>query len=363
MGLATGMIISLARAAAEFAESEQAGLTVNAERCLHRVNKLSTCTGCVDACPVAALRLHSTDGRTRIALDSETCLKCGVCVPVCPVGAIEGRQDATKLLASVAQRQKRGILELTCALHPTPEKGPPQSDLVIRTDGCLGSLGASLLTSFYALGVYHVLLRVDVCASCPLGQARAQINQTAGQVNSLFAADAMLASPVTLLETASGDWPSRPVIAARTPPETRRDFLRSLMTPQEVPGEVRQLALEEQTSGTRQPPAERRRLRQALQFLSQDLLSPEPLAAFPAAQIAANDSCNACGVCARSCPTGAIAFDVDDDHHYRLSFTAGACTDCGVCLDLCEQHALHRAGVPTLSDWLAAEPQILQTGE
>lgn len=360
MSFATGMIMSMARAAATFVESAQTGVMLHPERCLHRLNMLATCTNCVDACPVEALRLEPQDGgRTNIVLDPQTCMHCGVCIPLCPVGAIEGDQGAKELLAYVAQSDKRHLVELACALHPAPEQGPPQSEPVIRTKSCLASLGASTITSLYSLGVFHVLLRVDACEACPLGSAKAQICCNAEQVKALFAGD----SPVTLVETVSGDWPTRRVTAAKSPARTRRDFLRSFASVQEVPASVRQLTLEEQPQEAKQPPAERQRLLKALALLPAELLSGEPLTVFPATTIAAEDTCNACRVCEYACPTGAIGFDSDDQHHFCLTFSADACTDCGVCIDLCEPAALQREGKPALDDWLAPEPYVLRRGE
>lgn len=359
MRFATGMIMSMARAAATFAEAETTGVMLHRERCLHRLNVLSTCANCVDACPVDALRLEpQDDGRANIVLDPETCMRCGMCIPLCPVGAIESDQGTEELLACVARHEKRHLVELACALHPTPEQGPSQSDLVICTRGCLTGLGVSTITSLYSLGVCHVLLRVDACEACPLGSAKAQICRHADQVKALFAGD----SPVTLVETVSGDWPTRRVIAAKAPSRTRRDFLRSLATVQEVPEDVQQLMLEKQPQEAKQPPAERRRLLKALALLPTELLSGEPLAAFPATMIAAKDTCNACRVCEYACPTGAIGFD-NDDHHFCLTFSAGACTNCGACLDLCEPAALRRDRTPTLNDWLTTEPCVLRRGE
>lgn len=363
MGLARGMILSMARSMAEWAAADRSGVTLHAERCLHRLNIRATCSNCVDVCPVAALALEAHKERREIVLDAEVCVKCGLCTPVCPVGALEGDQGAAELLGYVAQREKRAIVELACALHPDPAPGPPQSSAVVRTRGCLGALGASTIAGLLALDVYHVLLRVDACAACPLGaQARPQIERSAAQVRSLFAPEGDLADPVTLLEAVPEGWPPRPVIAARAPGKTRRDFLRSLATAQEVPAAARDLALEDEPADEQQPPAERRRLLKALGYLSPETFSTEPLAEFPTALLTAGPACNACGVCARACPTGAIGFSEDEDNTFALTLQPGACTDCGVCIDLCEPGALARGGMPALKEWTAVTPQLLRSG-
>jgi ferredoxin len=360
MGLGAGMIMSMARAAAQLAAVEQEGVTLQPERCLHRLNTLSTCSACVTACPVDALALQTESSRTTIVLDQEVCVDCGLCLPVCPVGAFEGDPGTAELLAYVAGQEKRTIVELVCALHPAAEQGPPQSNLVIRSRSCLAALGASTLTALLGLGVYHVLLRVDACASCPLGQARMQIADNAAQVTSLIAADHILAGPVTLVEAVADEWPTRPVVTARTPTKSRRDFFRSLMSTQEPPPQVQQLVEQESPDLVKKVPPERRRLLRAMTLLPAEALTLEPLDAFATTMLAAQERCSACRVCERACPTGAITGIVNEEQSlFALSFRAGACTDCGVCIDLCEPQALARQRMPVAAEWLDEEPVVL----
>ncbi len=50
----------------------------------------------------------------------------------------------------------------------------------------------------------------------------------------------------------------------------------------------------------------------------------------------AEEKCNACGLCAESCPEGAVTIVAA-----RPAFTAGeVCTYCGICEDLCPTGAI-----------------------
>jgi ferredoxin len=44
-------------------------------------------------------------------------------------------------------------------------------------------------------------------------------------------------------------------------------------------------------------------------------------------RLAANESCTACGICSRVCPTRALRLEVADDR-FELTFDSGACADC-----------------------------------
>lgn len=362
MKLASNLIMSVTQAAIALAESERIGVSLEASRCLHSLDKTSGCAICVDACPVDAIAFEDGEERKLVTHDAETCVKCGLCLRICPVEAFTGDNGVPDLLTFVARQEKRGIVELGCALHPNKKEGPPQADLVVNTGACLAALGPSAVMALMALGVAHVILRVDFCQACPLAQSRAEIDKTVDQVESLLEMDEGSGSPVTLLDTVRDDWPARPVAAAKAPPKTRRDFFQSLVAPPEVPANVRQLIVVEPSARQKYPPLERRRLLQALRSFPQDLPSRRPLEAFHLSTMAVDENCTACGVCERACPTGAIGFTVDEDH-YQVSFTAGACTDCDVCISLCEPGAMHRGRSPTLNDWLAEEALVLRSGE
>ena len=231
MKFAASIITSMAQAAAEMAESARSGVILDAPSCVRSRDKFSTCAVCVDACPVDALAVESDDGATSIALDTEACVNCGLCVHLCPVGAFDGGNSVAELLAAVSRREKRHIVELVCAHHPAAEKGPPQSDLVVRSRSCLAALGPSAMMSLLALGVYHVLLRVDACRACPIGQVRAAINKSVFQAESLLVTGHGSGSPLTLLDNVREDWPARPVVRGNLPTRIAARFFPLLYGP------------------------------------------------------------------------------------------------------------------------------------
>lgn len=362
MNLPSKLFMSVAQAAVELAESERADVTLDGSHCLHSLDKSSDCAICEKACPVNAISFEAVDGRQVVTHDGETCVKCGLCLRVCPVEAYTGDNGVASLLEFVYRQDNQGIVELACALHPNIEQGPSQVHLVLNTGACLAALGPSAIMALLTLGVAHVVLRVDYCHSCPLAESRSEIDFMVTQLENLLARHEELGSPVTLLEAVSDDLPSRKVASIKAPPKSRRDFFRTLTTPEALPEEVQLLMLPRVSDAGKHPPSERLRLIRALKSTPKDWHSSKPLGTYQTAKISADDKCTACGVCDRACPTGAIRFNEQDGERFTLTFDAGSCTTCGLCITYCEPRALSRDGFPSLYDWMSEEPLILRSG-
>jgi ferredoxin len=259
MKLGFNPLVSLAQAAMALAESERIDVSLAPDRCLHQLDKSSECARCVNACPTDAITFEESKEMRLVTHDGGTCVKCGLCLRVCPVEAFTGDNGVATLLSFIARQEKRAIVEVACALHPHKEQGPPQANVVVNSGACLAALGPSAILALMAIGVAHVILRVDFCQSCPLAQSRAEIDKTADQVASLLRTDSGLGPPVTLLDTVRDDWPNRLVAAVKAPPRSRRDFFRAFAAPDEVPEDVQHLMLVGPTEEEKRPPSERLR--------------------------------------------------------------------------------------------------------
>lgn len=344
--------MNLLSLAERLAALEVAPIRLVTDRCVHARDKSAACDACVRACPVSALYLNGS-----IALDVEACKVCGACLHVCPTGAFDGDDGVVDLLKCVARLEPARVIELACAQHPAPEKGAPDVEAVVRTTGCLAALGPSAYIGLIAMGAQRVSVRVDACAECPIGQARASIMTTLSEARQLLALYGLDDRVVELPTVA--DRENRPVYAAKNPPLSRRGLFRLLAA--EGPRQIaRVLTDETDQSKIKSPSLERRRLINTLRHLPAANESIF-LGNLPFAHLTVDDTCTACGVCTRICPTGALNLITGEDNTYRLSFTSAACIACDACVQLCEPAALKRTEA-TFGEVLSGDVIELRSG-
>ena len=332
---------------------EATPIRLEAGRCLHARDRSATCDACVRICPTQALQLNSS-----IMLNAQVCVACGACLSACPTGAFEGDDGVADLLNCAARLESVHTIEIACAQLPAPEKGSADIEAVIRTATCLAALGPSAYLGLMTLGLQRIYVRLDACATCPIGQVTARIAEAIAQAEQLLGSYGLTDRIVELTVIDAGD--DRPVYEAKHPPLSRRGLFQLFAV--KGPRQINRMLTDEGDPGipAKALPAERRRLINALRRLPAADTS-QPLVDLSFARMTVDEKCTACGACARICPTGALAFNAGEDDTYQLSFVDWACLDCGVCLKICRPAALHRADT-TLGNVLNNRAISLQAG-
>ncbi len=329
-----------------------APVTLALEHCLNIRDKTTACDRCVQVCPTGAITAAPD-----VQLNLEQCIACGLCLHRCPTGAFRGDDDAARLLRCAAQLVDRDSLELTCKFHADPASGDPHIDAVITTNGCLSRLGVSAYLGLFALGVQKIVLRLDACANCPLALLRTEIERAAETARQTHGASGE--TLVFQYDPPTRRAKPRPVYAMNNPPVSRRGLLRMITLQEESSTDALIAQFRVDDENDHAVPVERRRILAALRHSPQKIDNPLPADSF--LQLTADDTCTACGLCARICPTQALQFFEGEDR-FALTFTAANCVNCGLCTRLCDAGALHAAGVPSRADVIEGKRITLLSG-
>lgn len=335
-------------------------ITLEPALCAHSRDRFSSCNLCADACPTGAITIDPLP-----SLNTGTCVACGACLHVCPLGAFFGEDGVRDLFQCFSRLEAPDALELLCPLNSHPAVGPAPARPAIRCTRCLASLGSSAYLGLAALGAGTVSVRLEDCPSCPLSAAQATINASLDQAASIGKGWGLSQLVLERSTAFTEGWGPRPFYEAKNPPLSRRDLFR--MAASEG---TRMAATLLSTPGPRDPrakglPIERSRLNSARSHLqTQGNLAPTdaPSGVLSSASFLVDTTCDGCQACVRACPCAALgseAIQTEDGPQFRLTFLASACTGCGICVDFCFPKALHLEGKASWAELAATEAKTL----
>jgi ferredoxin len=341
---------------------ESRPIRVALTQCCRLRHRRSTCTLCADMCAVQAINWDDS-----LQLDPDTCTGCGVCAAVCPTGALEVRAPSREDLLVQIQRITRDQdwVAFACPRALSGYGGRAQCLNV----SCLGRLDESLLMSAVAEGAQSVWLVDGTCEACPQAVGRTIAGAAAARSNALLAAFGRPAAitfrsdPPAVLRSGGADRGSAEGVS-------RRGMFKALARETARVGEI--TAETRKSSEWEQKPQEKPRgelpralpsgrllLLAALKRLGspvQPIFQGDEDGLF--AKFALGDACTACQMCAFFCPTGALT-KVEDGERVGLAFSVAACTNCGLCQDICYRDAVLLTHLIDLNEVLALSVEWL----
>lgn len=346
--------MTLFDAAERFAAMDRSQVSLDPGRCLHSLDQNSDCTACLGLCPENAI----LEGKPP-SLNVDACRACLACLPACPVGAYHADDAVTALLNCAARVEAGTAVELICALHPHPETGAAEG-LGIRVPGCLAGLGAGALVLLSSLGLEKVSLRLDACKECRWAGLQTRAEHQVSQARLFLAAWGRSSQLACSIEREG--LVERPLWDSKNPPMSRRDMFRLVALQGKIA--MARAMEKDQAAKEKNPGRDRMRLLTAIQHLPAPSADKVPLETLAFALPVVSEECTACGVCARACPTEALAFEKNaEGTTFTLKLDPRNCIGCDICENVCAPSAVHVNHHPLFGEVFGAGTVTLQEGE
>jgi len=305
-------------------------MTFLRSRCFHGRSRTLDCRRCVDVCPFGAIRSEGS----RISINHYLCQGCGGCALVCPADAITQVHPSPEELLNIIRR--RLAERETGPLFPTTvvisDGGAASTDGLSRKGGTvdgltvdfkveeIGHIGLEAILTAFSHGTDNVIV------ACDSGNPRGIADAVAWQAEMACAILKGLDMPVDRCSF---------VVAAEESP-----FYEETPKTADLNAEAHEAPELSRESSTGQ--ARSARIRQAVQHLYDTSGCRKPWIPLPAGSpfggVAVDpNACTLCMACVAACPSGALSTGGDVP---RLLFVESRCHQCGLCREICPEHAV-----------------------
>ena len=347
--------------------------TLHPGRCLNHRHAGAHCTACVDACPAQAIAL---DGATP-HLDTDACVRCGVCAAICPTDSFVAPIDYAKKLCETVANLPQGPIALVCAVHPAPDVTTANITaakelVVVQHRRCLAALSVAHLLDLSAGGRRSLWLDDSPCAACPIGAAQQTLAHTVDAARTVLHSSGLPSALLLHSERppTADVQPRRVTLHDGAQPAISRRALLAFLRPQRPAAQGTPFAHNLLQAGAplseRLPqatPPSRRRLLTVMGALPATEAGELTTAGTPFGAVQVDGArCSGCGLCARFCPTGALHLTQADDR-FALTFQPAVCIDCAICVVTCPEQAVSLGDTVSLAAILTDEVAPLATGE
>ncbi len=319
-------------------------LVLTASRCVRSLSVASECNRCETICPTDAIVIGTNP---LPAINFSECVTCGACSAICPSEALALDDfNFSDFFFKFLDAENSNII--SC------KKNVP----------CISALNAENIISL-AILKQEIVLDIGYCDECPIASTcYPQIVKNYEEASYLL--EAMQNDAIVKLEKLSYEK------TEESNTTDRRDFFNAVSL--NTVGKVKrsfenevQKASDELTEHNLQKtdiallrqkrvPDKRKLFFTAIkrvQTPSQFHIVDANEVTFTSQKLMDKESCTACQMCYRLCPTGALTSDIKNS---KIDFDPFLCIKCNICHDTCESNAITVSGSYNVKEFF--EPQV-----
>lgn len=318
---------------------------LDASKCIRSLSKESECNKCETICPTDAIVVGDN---ILPAINFSSCVGCGACHAICPNEALGlDNFNATDFFFDFMEEE--GNL-LSC------RKNLP----------CLAALGVEHILSL-AILKKELVLDMGHCATCEIAlKCKPQIEQN--HEEAMYLIEAMENNAEIKLENVCYEEGTKEE-------SKRRDFLRSInlktfaktkldfeQEVQKATDELVEHSLEKSDIALlrqKRIPEKRKILFTAIKRVERPstyhVVDANELS-FTSQKLMDQESCTACQICYRVCPTGALSSDAKNS---KIDFDPFLCIKCSICHDVCQSDAITLSSGYNIKQFFEPEVQNL----
>lgn len=311
-------------------------IDLHPDRCLNQRHFQAACDHCVTICPAGAIK----QDHGQLAIISEECTGCGLCLQECPAEVFVTRKWDESFVFDALPDSGVTKAELFCDNHSRSDAD--ENSHSIQVPVCLGAMSRGI---WFQLGMKcEILVRLDQCQECPMASAEARINNAVEYANEWLQACGYEANIICLEKVNHTIKKThRSAVRAGERRMSRRNFFLTFYKTaiKTVSSSSPDMSVHSDVEKKRKvPPYIPKWMRNLAQAYPRDVPVTGVQAYWP--HIEVNRACGVCDACTDYCPTGALTSVVTEDC-YRKYFIPGLCLDCRICMETCPRHAITRS--------------------
>ncbi|WP_428737094.1 NADH-quinone oxidoreductase subunit I [Sulfurimonas sp.] len=319
-------------------------LKLNAGLCVRSLSVESECNRCELACPTNAIKMQ--EGNTLPAINFSECVSCGACGAVCPSEALALDEfSPTEFFFNFMQEQDSLI---SC------RKNVP----------CIAALSVEHLISLAVLKK-ELVFDMGHCAECEIASTcKKQIEESFEEVSYILEAiesDAVITMQDVKYENQKQTYKDRReflnTLNLKTVAKARKSFQDEV---QKATDEIVEHNLQKTDIALLRKkiiPEKRKIFFTAIKRVEKPStfhVIDATEVSFTSQKLMNEETCSACQMCYRVCPTGALSSDMKNS---KIDFDPFVCIKCNICHDVCEPNAITLSSSYKIKEFF--EPEVV----